>query len=509
GVSLFQLVALRPMDTAGGRLFVDITQGLAVPPGRAALLAMMRRTDPLTLDALQTVLAGDLVAPVPEVDPPVPPPGPSLDPAVLASIVARDDATLADLESRIAGLDGLERLACVRADIGVLKDLLRHPDSVRAVMAGIEAAWWLDDHLDAWLGDRSLTDALTRWVPGNVSAEMGTGLLDVADAIRACPGALAALEERGLAGLPGVAGGAEVRAALDAFLAVYGVRCVGEIDVTRPRWSERPELLLPILLGHVRAFGPGEAGRRTREGREGAERAAVEVLERLRSLPDGETKALEAAAAIGRLRDFMGFRERPKHTMMRRFAVYRRALLATAADLVAAGVLEDPDDATFLTFDEVEEAVRTGRVHADPAMRRRTFRAHERLMPPRVLTSDGEALQGRHPGATAGQLVGIGASAGVAEGRARVVSDLAGSDLQPGDILVTRFTDPSWTPAFVTVAGLVTEVGGRMTHGAVVAREYGLPAVVGVVDVTRILRDGERIRIHGADGRIERLEESA
>ena len=82
-------------------------------------------------------------------------------------------------------------------------------------------------------------------------------------------------------------------------------------------------------------------------------------------------------------------------------------------------------------------------------------------------------------------------------------------DLRSGDILVTRFTDPSWTPAFVTVAGLVTEVGGRMTHGAVVAREYGLPAVVGVVDVTRILRDGERIRIHGADGRIERLEESA
>ena len=90
-------------------------------------------------------------------------------------------------------------------------------------------------------------------------------------------------------------------------------------------------------------------------------------------------------------------------------------------------------------------------------------------------------------------------------GRARVAFDMGEAELEPGDILVTPFTDPSWTPAFVTIAGLVTEVGGQMTHGAVIAREYGLPAVVGVEQATRRIRDGQRIRVHGTDGYVEIL----
>ncbi|MDQ1498906.1 MAG: rifampicin phosphotransferase, partial [Actinomycetota bacterium] len=94
---------------------------------------------------------------------------------------------------------------------------------------------------------------------------------------------------------------------------------------------------------------------------------------------------------------------------------------------------------------------------------------------------------------------------GTIEGRARVILDMAEADLEPGDILVTAYTDPSWTPLFIATAGLVTEVGGLMTHGAVIAREYGLPAVVGVEHATRLIRDVQRIRVHGTDGYVEIL----
>jgi pyruvate,water dikinase len=96
-------------------------------------------------------------------------------------------------------------------------------------------------------------------------------------------------------------------------------------------------------------------------------------------------------------------------------------------------------------------------------------------------------------------------SAGIIEGRARVILNLADAELEAGDILVTAFTDPSWTPLFVAIKGLVTEVGGLMTHGAVIAREYGLPAIVGVEHATRLIRDGERIRVNGTDGYVEML----
>ncbi|GAA3411618.1 PEP-utilizing enzyme [Streptosporangium vulgare] len=130
------------------------------------------------------------------------------------------------------------------------------------------------------------------------------------------------------------------------------------------------------------------------------------------------------------------------------------------------------------------------------------------LTPPRILTSDGEAVTGRYrrEDVPPGALIGLPVSAGTVEGRARVVTDMARADLEAGDILVTAYTDPSWTPLFVTVAGLVTEVGGLMTHGAVIAREYGLPAVVGVERATRLIRDGQRIRVHGTGGYVQILD---
>ena len=153
--------------------------------------------------------------------------------------------------------------------------------------------------------------------------------------------------------------------------------------------------------------------------------------------------------------------------------------------------------------------MRTGEVERGLVARRQAaFATYGALRPPRVLTSEGEALDGeyRRAGLPPGALVGLAVSGGTVEGRARVVHDAATADVGPGDVLVTTHTDPSWSPLFVAVSGLVTEVGGLMTHGAVIAREYGLPAVVGVRDATRLIRDGQRVRVHGTDGFVDLLD---
>jgi pyruvate,water dikinase len=194
--------------------------------------------------------------------------------------------------------------------------------------------------------------------------------------------------------------------------------------------------------------------------------------------------------------------------MVSRYFVYKQALLEEAERLVQARVLREKEDIFYLRFEELQEVVRTSQVDDGLIRERRdAFQSYQALTPPRVLTSDGEMIAGsyRRGDLPDGALVGLPVSAGTVEGRARVVLDMAEADLEPGDILVTAYTDPSWTPLFVAIKGLVTEVGGLMTHGAVIAREYGLPAVVGVEHATRLIRDGQRIRVHGTDGFVEIL----
>jgi pyruvate,water dikinase len=195
--------------------------------------------------------------------------------------------------------------------------------------------------------------------------------------------------------------------------------------------------------------------------------------------------------------------------MVSRYFVYKQALLGEAERLVQAGGLREREDIFHLTLPELREVARTHAVAQEVIERRKqAFRSYHALTPPRVITSDGEAIAGayRRDDVPAGALIGLPVSRGTVEGRARVILDVADAELEPGDILVTAFTDPSWSPLFVAIAGLVTEVGGLMTHGAVIAREYGLPAVVGVQDATRLIRDGRRIRVHGTEGYVEILD---
>ncbi|MEU8354458.1 rifamycin-inactivating phosphotransferase [Nonomuraea sp. NPDC048882] len=533
GLSVWQRTTLQPMYEAGGRLFVDMAPKLRTPSGRATMLEMVGKSDPLMRDALRAVLdRGDFIRTTPDDDPADAPAkavptdltkaGEDPDPALVAELIRRGEESLLTLRHDIEKLSGTELLDFVLADIAELRRVLFDPRSLPLIMAGMDASWWLNEHLEEWLGEKNAADVLTQSVPYNVTSEMGLELLDVADTIRPHAQLVALLHrvvdegvDEGREGdafldeLAALDGGREARDAIRSYLGKYGMRCPGEIDITRTRWSENPAMLLPALLGNVRNFAPGAAKRHFEQGLEEARRKERDVLARLRALPDGEEKAEETKRMIDRVRAFAGYREYPKYGMISRYFAYKQALLREADRLVDSGVLQEREDIFFLRFEELREVVRTGDVDAGLIQtRREEFRSYETLTPPRVLTSDGEALTGqyRHDDAPEGALIGLPVSAGTVEGRARVVTDMAHADLEPGDILVTAYTDPSWTPLFVTAAGLVTEVGGIMTHGAVVAREYGLPAVVGVERATRLIRDGQRIRVHGTNGYVELLD---
>jgi pyruvate,water dikinase len=518
GLSLWQLATPRPMSEAGGRLFVDVAQALGSPTSRAGLLEVLGRSDPLIGDALQTILErGDFIPTLPDEGPGVTlgggAPAPiETDPAIITELIERTEASIATLKGNIRTKSGSALLDFILADVQELKRILFDPQSLQVIRATMEATWWLNQQVQAWLGEKDAVDTLTQSVPNNVTSEMGLALLDVADVIRPHPDVVAFLQhvedESFLDELPTLEGGLAARDAIQTYLDKYGMRCVGEIDITRPRWSERPTMLVPMLLGNIKNFEPGAGERRFEHGQLEAWKKEQEVLARLLALPDGERKADETKRMIDRVRTFSGYREYPKYGMVSRYFIYKRALLEEAERLVQAHVLREKEDIFYLTFQELHDVVRTRQVD-DHLIRQRkdAFRSYQALTPPRVLTSDGEVVAGtyRRVDVPAGALVGLPVSAGTIEGRARVILDMAEADLEAGDILVTAYTDPSWTPVFVAIKGLVTEVGGLMTHGAVIAREYGLPAVVGVENATRLIRDGERIRVHGTDGYIEIL----
>src|SRR5690606_27077629 len=342
GLSVWQATTSRPMQEAGGRLFVDVAPMLATPAGRAGLFATLGKSDPLIADALRTVLDRDgFVRTRPDdgrglpYDPPEPI---ETDPEVVTELIRRNQESVAALRRDIEGLSGPELLDFILADLGELKRLVSDKRNYQVIIAVAEAAAWLNDHLEASLGERNAADALTQSVPHNVTSEMGLALLDVADAVRPYPEVTAFLQrvvDEGREGdgflgeLAGLPGGRGARDALRGFLDTYGMRCPGEIDITRTRWSENPVMLLPALLGNVRNFEPGAGKRRFEQGLQDSRRKEQEVLARLRTLPDGG-KAEETKRIIDRVRTFAGYREYPKYGMVSRYFVYKQALLREA-----------------------------------------------------------------------------------------------------------------------------------------------------------------------------------
>jgi len=525
GMSLFRLSSVGPRFKAGGRLFVDVTSILASPDSRESLLNTMGQHDPLMQDALLTVIERDFIKPLPtdkqahgpnKTNKGIPSSGYQTqienNPAIVSDLIKRSQASITELKQNIQTKSGADLFDFIREDIQELKKILFDPQSTAVFMAAINASAWINEKMENWLGEKNVADTLSQSVPNNITAEMGLALLDVADVIRPYPEVITYLhqakENNFMDELVRFDGGQEARDAIYAFLSKYGMRCVGEIDITKTRWSEKPATLIPMLLSNIRNFATDAGKRKFEQGRQEALKKEQEVLARLQQLPDGEQKAEETKQMIGLIRNFIGYREYPKYGMVSRYFVYKQALLKEAEQLVQSGVIHAKEDIYYLTFEELHEVVRTNKLdYRIIGERKDEYKAYEKMTPPRVITSEGEIIAGEYKreNLPAEAIVGLPVSSGVSEGRARVILNLEEADLKEDDILVTAFTDPSWTPLFLSIKGLVTEVGGLMTHGAVIAREYGLPAVVGVENATKLIKDGQRIRVHGTEGYVEIL----
>jgi phosphoenolpyruvate synthase/pyruvate phosphate dikinase len=526
GLSIRQLTAVRPMEKAGGRLFVDITQDLASPAKRDIIVNVLGKHDPLIKDALTTILEReDFIKPLPnEIKQPsasksdqgAQPAGfqtlNDYDPQIVSDLIKSSQTSIDELRRDIQTKSGLVLFDFLLQDLEKLRQRIFEPQSFGVIMTAMNASSWLNDNLMQWLGEQNAADTLSQSVPNNITSEMGLQLLDVADVIRPHPEVINYLQhvtdDSFLDELVQLDGGRECRDAICTYLNKYGMRCAGEIDITRSRWSEKPTTLVPMILGNIKHFDSNAGHLNFEQGRQKALNKEQELLERLKQLPDGEQKAKETKRMIRLVRDLSGYREYPKYGMVSRYFVYKQALVKEAERLVQANVIREREDIYYLSFEELHDVVRTNELDYEIiSTRKEEYKSYEKLTPPRVMTSDGEIVAGEYKRGNlpANAIVGLAVSSGVVEGRARVILSLEDAVLEDGDILVTSFTDPGWTLLFVSIKGLVTEVGGLMTHGAVIAREYGLPAVVGIENATRLIKDGQRIRVHGTEGYVEIL----
>lgn len=526
GISFFGYMPDYELIHAGGRLFVDLTHDLASFSGRKIAVSSLGSNDPLMKQALLNFLerkpkltkgkrvfklGNDYL--------------PWTFPAVLAKVyrdndrrlagqlINRSEAYIRELEWRIEEVSGDELFALILEDQKELRKSAYDQRGIAAILIGAYATHWLNKNMENWLGEKNAADVLSQSINNNVTSEMGRELLDVADAVRAYPEVLAYFEHPDrnafFKDLEKLEGGPEASRVIRDYLSKYGMRCAGEIDIAKTRWSEDPTILMPPILSNIKNFPPNARQAMVEEGKRRAAQKTEELLQRLAQQPGGKRKAKKTRHMISLLQNFLGYREYPKFALVKHLFLYKQALKKEAVLLQQKGAIQEPEDVYYLTFEEFREAVNGKALNWQVLEERKTaYRHYDKLTPPRLMTSEGEEIFGSYQTdrLPEGALAGIGVSAGTVEGRARVVFKMEQARLESGDILVTAFTDPSWTPLFVSAAGLVTEVGGLMTHGAVIAREYGLPAVVGVENATKTIKDGQRIRINGSEGYVEIME---
>lgn len=543
GYTHFDETNLSAVRRAGERLFVDITSLLRNPVGSRVIRFVLRFIEPSTAQALERVSA----------DPRLQPAQRHLKLATALRLLrgvlplfARLLLALAAPRRRIAAvnrkaqtlLSGYRaaslslagsrdqklaaRLASMRAVVPFFRPLAYAlVPTVAAAMAMWTLLRRLASSLDRRLGGDGrfsrLAVEVTRGVENNLTTEMDLVLWQTALAIRADARAAALFRDLPAAELAARYTARDLPPAvlsiLDSFIDRYGFRGLAEIDLGRPRWVEDPTHIVQVLASYLRIDQADKAPDAVFErGRLAGEQAAGELARAARQAPGGWLKAHLVRFAARRVRILMGVRESPKFYLIAYFAVTRLALLDSGRDYASGGVIDHPEDLFFLTLRELEALAR-GQPRGWKTLvaeRRAVYRRELlRRQVPRLLLSDGRAFyEGlAAPVGSRNALSGDPVSPGLAEGPVRVVLDPRGVSLAPGEILVCPGTDPSWTPLFLAAGGLIMEVGGMMTHGAVVAREYGLPAVVGVHQATTRLQTGQRVRVNGSTGEITLLKD--
>lgn len=527
GMSFFEMISKSSMDKIGGRIYADITHDLSSIVGKNRLVMATGKQDPLIQSALRNLIKDKSFMNN------LPKGGRNIqggiftvssimetikmnrknDPSIIEEIIYEFEKEVKEMDKELSKLSGDQVFEFIVKDRDKLLAMAYNPKMLGAIIAGVLVNDSINKKVEKWLGDKNVSDTLSKSVEHNITTEMGLALCDVADAIRKYPNVVQYIsnnpsDENFFEEMAKLPGGKESSKVFKGFLDKYGMRCPGEIDITRHRFEEKPTQLISMLLNNINVLKPGEHEVRFKEGKQEAKDKEEDIIRRLRNLPGGSNKVKKISKSISLLRNFIGCREYPKYYIVRRYQVYKKALMKEAGRLLDKGVIKNKEDIFYVYFDELRDVVTTNKIDYSIIQERKdAYVRYEKLTPPRIITSDGyvpiSSLSSDN--IPKGAISGIPVSSGVVEGRARVVLSVEEANLEEGDILVTQFTDPSWTPLFVTIKGLVAEVGGFTTHGAVITREYGLPGVVGVENATKLIKDGQMIRINGTEGYIEIL----
>jgi phosphohistidine swiveling domain-containing protein len=531
------------LPDAGGRLFLDFTDPVRDRRLRNLVLDFLARIDPGAQQTLRRLISEGRFAPkvvltlrraillvwgvLPILRSVV---GALLRPErVRPGALAAAEQFVSEVEKHAQAAKNLS--ACLRA---MERDLPRTERISIAIMPTVLPAFAavpiVDRWLTRWIGEKpGMALQLMRGLPGNITIEMNLKLWAATQEIRANDTAAQFMRTQSVETLVEAYRRGELPAtaqrALKRFLKEYGMRGVAEIDLGRPRWRDDPRQIVETLLGYLRLEDPKLAPDVIyRRGAEEAERLASQYIARVRKTRFGWLRAKLLAGTIRRMRILGGLREVPLFYLVRVNDIYRTVLLDSAQQLVSDDELGSAEDLFFVPLDELKQFAQGKRIdlRATASVNRANYaRERARRQVPRILLSTGEAFYEGMSGARNGggeggegeagvsgnELVGEAVSPGVVEGRAHVILDPAGARLEPGEILVCSSTDPGWTPLFLMAGGLVMEIGGVITHGSVVAREYGIPAVVGVHQATTVLKTGQQIRVDGNHGRVTILQQ--
>jgi pyruvate,water dikinase len=458
GLSFFQIEFDDfPLIQAGGRLFIDLAHDLASPTGQKIVLMAAGKMDPLMHSAIKSLMRRKAfmkslsrgnrafsmgsgyfswMLPIQFIKI-----YRSNDGSLVQTHISLNKAAIKDLKRRIANLSGDELFAFIIEAKKQSKEALYDPQSMAVIYVGVYAASWINKKMEKWLGEKSAADSLSQSVANNVTSEMGLRLLDVADIVRQYPAVMEYFQNANnktfFEDLAKLEGGDAVSESILAYLEKYGMRCSGEIDITRPRFSEQPTALVPMILSNIKNFEPGAHNTLFEQGMLEAKQKEQDLLNRLEQLPGGRQKAKKTRKMISRLRNFVGYREYPKYTMVGHYWIIKQALLKEATLLVQKGVIREQEDIYYLSFEELREAVRTNRLdYSIITKRKEEYEVYEKLTTPRVMTSEGEIISGEYDTGNIpkGALTGIPVSSGTIEGRARVVLKMEDAHMEDGDI---------------------------------------------------------------------------
>ncbi len=517
--------------SAGGRMYMDVTHLLNLRLGRKVIPLFLSIADELIAASLKEALTRpEFKQRLPHLEPQ---PGlrdifSYLGPiikTVLPFLFRRNPATTlakltAEIDQDITAtcqriLDqpaGADRLRQIELEVGqIFAHLI--PDFPALVASGIAAQGLLAKIMGHRANPEDLT-AVARGLSGNVTTEMDLAVGDLADLVRQSPEMVAHFRQNppaeALANAHEVPGSAPFLAGWNQFLDRYGMRGPSEIDISRPRWREDPTSLLQFVIGNLVHKEPGSHRRHHAQMAAAGEAAGQRLLEAAGQGVLGYVRRPLVRRLVKAVRHYTPGREHPKFFIIKMLGMVKEVLVEQAEMLVADGRIDQIDDIWHLDLSELSDFVDDPSQVIRPLItqRRAEFSRFHKLTPPRVTTSDGEVINvlPSRDGLPDGALVGSAASSGTIEGIAKVVLDPNKDVLAKGEILIAPFTDPGWTPLFINAGALVMEVGGLMTHGSVVAREYGIPAVVGVVGATRQIKTGQHIRVHGDAGFVEILD---